>query len=295
MSVKTLLRQWADPILRHLTFSLPVQTVGGKMWIPIVEGTGLGVYDQIIRGEEAWKLKIFKSLPEAPGSLFVDVGANLGQTLLQLRMVDAERPYLGFEPNPDCLHYVFELIRRNGFRNVDLVATGLGESTDVLTLYLPPKRSTDSTATLLKELRPDRQYDARHVLIFNEEHLSGLVAGRAIGFVKVDVEGAELEVFKGIKYLLNQERPPVMCEVLFTDPKGDLEASRVRNAELVSLLQAIGYQVLQIRKSDDYSQITDLVAVDSFPSDFHSPANSALCDYLFLPAEKVENLRGRLS
>lgn len=294
MSIKTTLRRLADPLLRHLAFSLPLSTGTGRLWLPILEGTGLGVYDQFKRDEEAWKLAMFRSLPEQPDSLFVDVGVNLGQTLLQLRQVDEQRPYLGFEPNPDCLHYVYDLIRRNGFRHVDLIAAGLGETTGVLSLYLPQDRSTDSTATLLKDLRPDRQYDVRHVPIFSEEHLSGLITGRNIGFIKIDVEGTELEVMKGLRGLLARERPPVMCEVLFTDPKSDLEDSRARNADLMALLQSIGYQVLQIHKAADQSAITNLVPVDTFPSDYYSTANAALCDYLLLPAERADVLRDRL-
>jgi len=295
VSLKILLRQLAAPILRHLTFSLPVQTAIGRIWVPIIEGTGLGVYDQLRRGEETWKLKLFQSMPEQPDSLFLDVGVNLGQTLIELRIVDAERPYLGFEPNPDCLHYDYALIRSNGFCNVELIATGLGEETGILTLYLTPNRSTDSTATLLKDLRPGRQYDTRHVPIFNEKDLVTLIAGRSIGFVKVDVEGAELEVFKGIKNVLDRERVPVMCEVLFTDPKADLELSKARNNELMALLHSIGYQVLQIHKSADLSMITDLLPLEAFPSGYHTPESFSLCDYLFLPAEKATSLCERLN
>jgi FkbM family methyltransferase len=135
-------------------------------------------------------LGLYKRLLGLADGLFVDVGVNLGQTLIQLRQIDRERPYLGFEPNPDCLHYVDTLIRRNSYAHVELLAVGIGENTGVLSLYLPPGRSTDSTATLIKDLRPDRDYDARQVPIFSEDHLVGLIGDRKLGVVKVDVEGS---------------------------------------------------------------------------------------------------------
>jgi FkbM family methyltransferase len=288
------LRALLQPLLSHLTFFLPAGSGDRTVWIPIQEGTGLGVFQQFRSGEEAWKLGLFQTLLGLSEGMFVDVGVNLGQTLIQLRQVDHDRPYLGFEPNPDCLHYVYALIRRNGYAHVDLLAAGLGETTGVLSLYLPPGRSTDSTATLLKDLRPDRRYEARHVPIFNEGQLRGLLGGRKLGVVKVDVEGAEPEVFKGIRGLLDRDRPPVLCEVLYTDPKGDVDASAARNAELLALLKGIGYRVLQIRKSADHARIEALAAVDAFPRGYHEGDNVGLADYLFLPAEQAEAWSRRL-
>jgi len=50
--------------------------------------------------QEPWMADILgRLLPLFPGP-FIDVCANLGQTLQQLRAQDHSRPYLGFEPNP---------------------------------------------------------------------------------------------------------------------------------------------------------------------------------------------------
>lgn len=295
MSLKSTLRDLSHPILRHLAFSLPAKVEQHVIRIPILEGTGLGVYEQFRRGEEAWKLALYRRLPGDSGNLFLDVGANLGQTLIELRQVDTHRPYLGFEPNPDCLHYVYRLIKINEFPNVELVAAGIGDSTGLLTLYLPVGRSTDSTATLLEDLRPEREYDTRHVPIFSDEHVNGLIAKRPLGFVKIDVEGAELEVLRGIQGILRRERPPILCEVLFTDPKGDLEASRTRNENIMSLLRDLSYRVLQIRKSPDLRSTVGFVPIEIFPVDYYCPANMHECDYLFLPDERAEELLNKMA
>ena len=288
------IRALVQPLLRHISFSLSASHGSQKVSIPILHGTGLGVYKQFRSGEEAWKLGLFKGLLALTDGIFVDVGVNLGQTLIQLRQVDSERPYVGFEPNPDCLHYVYDLIRRNDYANVELLAVGLGETTGVLSLYLPPGRSTDSTATLLKDLRPDRAYDARNVPIFNEDNLASLFGERKLGVVKVDVEGAEPEVFNGIRNSLDKHRPGVLCEVLFTDRKGSLYASTTRNAELMSILRSIRYRVFQIKKSHDHQRIAALTSLDEFPCGYHEGENMALADYLFLPAEHAENWLCRL-
>jgi FkbM family methyltransferase len=294
MSFKHRLLRWTSPVLRHLVFSLPVKTPAGTFRVPIVQGTGFGVLDQLRRREEAWKEVIYRDLPETPNGLFIDIGANLGQTLIDLRMVAWDRPYLGFEPNPDCLHYMYKLIYKNEFRFVELVAVGIGASAGILSLYLPKGRSTDSTATLIGNLRPGRDYQVRQVPIIDGAQLTTLVGGRPIGLVKIDVEGAELEVITGLRDLLQQQRPPVLCEVLFTDPKASLEHSRERNQALESVLRDIDYRILQIRKSSDLQQVESLSPIETFPTDHYRPDNAALCDYLLLPRERADSLVARV-
>lgn len=294
MSLKHRLLRWTRPVLQHLVFSLPVKTPAGTFRVPIVQGTGFGVLDQLRRREEAWKEVIYRDLPETPDGLFIDIGANLGQTLIELRMVDRDRPYLGFEPNPDCLHYIYTLIDRNDFRCVELVAVGIGATAEILSLYLPKGRSTDSTATLIGDLRPGRDYQVRQVPIIDGAQLNTVIGGRAIGLVKIDVEGAELEVVTGLRDLLEQQRPPVLCEVLFTDPEASIEHSRVRNQALESVLLEIDYRILQIRKSPDLRQVASLSPIEIFPTDHYRPDNAALCDYLLLPRERADNLIARI-
>lgn len=294
MILENRIRSLLQPILNHLSFSLPTNRGHEKVRIPILGGTGLGVYKQFRSGEENWKLGAFKQLLKLSDGLFVDVGANLGQTLIQLRQVDRERPYLGFEPNPDCLHYLYQLILTNAYANVELLAAGLGETTGVLTLHLPPGRSTDSIATLIKNLRPGREYDTRHVPIFDEDHLAGLIGKRKIGVVKIDVEGAELEVLKGIRTIIGRDRPAVLCEVLYTDRDGNLDNNAARNQQLMSLLESIDYYVFQIQKSGDAQRIYGLKLLEKFPMDYHGLENMNLADYLFLPKEHAEKWAGSL-
>src|SRR5690348_13368483 len=51
---------------------------------------------------EPWFLQLLTLLlPYNKGS-FVDVGANLGQTMIKVKALDSARKYIGFEPNPTC-------------------------------------------------------------------------------------------------------------------------------------------------------------------------------------------------
>tara|TARA_B110000046_G_C12980413_1_gene393048 strand:- start:584 stop:1096 length:513 start_codon:yes stop_codon:yes gene_type:complete len=86
-------------------------------------------------------------------STFVDVGVNIGQTLLRLKTIYPEIDYLGFEPNSTCTAYVQKLIAINKFKNCTVQNVAL--STEIGTLQLEKDSDTDSRASLIHNLRPD--------------------------------------------------------------------------------------------------------------------------------------------
>ncbi len=290
MQLRSLLRDAAQPLLGHLSFSLPARTDTGRVRVPVVCGTGLGVFDQVRRGAETWKISLYRSLLQRRDGVFLDVGANLGQTLIQVRQVDTERAYVGFEPNPSCIGYVDKLVQLNGYRNVELLSVGIGETCGTASLHLPSGRSTDSTATLIRDLRPRVEQQARPVAILHERQLDGVIAGREVAAIKIDVEGAELEVLLGLRQLLLGERPPVLCEVLFADPGANIDAVDRRNRELMHLLGALDFEVYRIQKSADGQRIESLLRVREFAREYYTSANADLCDYLFLPAETAPEI-----
>jgi FkbM family methyltransferase len=90
-------------------------------------------------------------LRRIPGGL-LDVGANLGQTLVKYRAAEPERPYVGFEPNPFCTHYLRELNRVNRF-NAQFIPVGLGDRTDLIRFSSFSDSPADPMATTVPKFR----------------------------------------------------------------------------------------------------------------------------------------------
>jgi FkbM family methyltransferase len=86
-----------------------------------------------------------KQLP-ADG-IFIDVGVNVGQTLLNFRSC-YENPYWGFEPNPSCVYYLQTLIKKNKFKNTRIIPVGLSSQNELAKFYI--KNETDSAGTIVK-------------------------------------------------------------------------------------------------------------------------------------------------
>ncbi len=111
-----------------------------------------------IRQWELWMCHLLKKILPLKEGIFIDVGVNIGQTLLKLRSVDSSREYIGFEPNPHCVYYVEALIKENGFLNGRLIPVGLLDRDAVLELNLYSDGNTDSQASMVAELRQDKIY-----------------------------------------------------------------------------------------------------------------------------------------
>ena len=75
---------------------------------------------------------VFKIKPGA----FVDVGANVGQTLLKVLRIDKERPYVGFEPQTAGCSFIHQFIRRNRLPRHSILPIGLGREEGMARLWL---------------------------------------------------------------------------------------------------------------------------------------------------------------
>jgi hypothetical protein len=137
-------------------------------------------------------------------------------------------------------------------------------------------------------------FDTDIIPCFRFDEIRQDLALGKVAFVKVDVEGAELETLTGMEGSIQECRPLVLCEVLFTDSKADLLAKNLRNTKLMRFLANMSYKVFQIIKSAGVAHIVDAKKLQEFPSAYWTMENSELCDYLFVPEEKERDILSSL-
>jgi FkbM family methyltransferase len=246
--------------------------------------------DPVLFWRPSWSTEIFRALLQVRGGAFVDVGANMGQSMLDLLFIESSRTYVGFEPNPICAGYLSQLVAENGLSNASIIASAIGREAALGVLYLHRGRATDDAATLIYEVRPNRPYFKQLVPILPLDLIYWRCTLESPALIKVDAEGAELEILQGMSGLLKHERPPVVCEVLFADKDADSNLIKTRNDQLMHLLSQNCYNVFQIIKTAKADKINSLRQVSSFSSAVFSEENRHFCDYVFVPEEAVEEL-----
>jgi FkbM family methyltransferase len=270
-----------------LHLSVAVKRRGLNMKIPLgVSGVNLNDTLSHLKWNGSWKANVFEKLVQGAQPVFVDVGANIGQTLLEIFATHPNATYLGFEPIPVCAAYVAAMIEANEWKKATILTSALAADEGVLALYRHSGYITDTCATVLEDFRPGRDFSKSWIPCLRFDAVRDKLKLDHIDLVKIDVEGAELDVITGMEDTLNSIRPVVLCEVLLTDSAADILTSTRRNEELMRRLTLSGYTVWQLIKSEDLKEVESIRPIAKFRTAHWTTADAELCDYLFLPKEK---------
>lgn len=271
-------------LLRPLNLVLPASVYGRRFRVPLLRGIGASHR----QGSEPWMVDVLARLfrlSDCTG--LIDVGVNIGQTLLKAKSIDPLCRYVGFEPNPFCIQFVNELIELNRFQNCRLLPVALSGRPGLIELIADSE--SDCSASMVQDLRPGKEaFRQQYIptLVFDE--VASQIDFGPIGVIKIDVEGAELDVLSGMKEHLRKQRPLVTCEVLHAHSEAQLGLMHERNLKLMELLGSVGYEPLRLLKDAGQTRVEGLAPIAGFPDEVFNPRSSlAVCDYLFVPREKA--------
>ena len=143
-----------------------------------------------------------------PADVFLDIGANLGfYTMLAATRTSGRGRVHAFEPHPVLLAHLRESCVLNNFTDVVTVAPYAvsGRDGEILTLHLPRNTEHLGIASLYPHGYLDDGPSVSVPTITIDAHVATDAApGDCV--VKIDVEGAELDVLKGMKRLLSTAR-----------------------------------------------------------------------------------------
>ncbi len=195
--------------------------------------------------------------------LFVDVGANTGQSARSVRVFNRSLEVLSFEPNR-LLESELQATRKLLGPGFDYRMVGLGRREQTMTLYCPmvgntpltPWASADRTA--LERNRPYIEREAGtpiHVTSIPIEIRRFDDLGLHPVVVKIDVEGLELDVLQGMRETLERDEPILMIEC------------SASTREVAALLETFGYHTYEyspryntIRETSDPAATTNYFA-----------------------------------
>ena len=165
-----------------------------------------------------------------PGMTVVDVGANLGYySLLASKLVGESGRVIALEPNSENCRLLLSSLRLHGTGNVQLVPV----AADTATGWAYYSTHVGSNGGLID----DRDLLAHPGVVVPTFRLDDIVDG-PVGFLKMDVEGAEGRVVKGATRLIERDRPVITTE-LKEEMLQRVSGSSV--AEYLGYFEGLGY------------------------------------------------------
>lgn len=252
---------------------------GKSFIIPVRNGIGMDHYLPI----EPWMIDCLKELLTQKQGAFVDVGVNIGQTLLKFRSLD-DREYIGFEPNVKCIEYVRKLIQINQLQNVKIYPFGISDRSHQGLLNSYFNYSTDSTASLLSTFRPENRIVNTIEVELIGPYEVGAIITMPVAIIKIDVEGYEWFVLKSMEGTIEACRPFIIIEILPVYDTTNIDRLH-RQEKIEEFLKVNHYSLFRIEKnsSNCFSNISFIDAIG-----IHSDIN--LCDYIAAPQELSDKL-----
>jgi FkbM family methyltransferase len=145
----------------------------------------------------------------ADGQNVFDIGGNYGWYSLLIARSRAVRVF-SFEPIPKTFAFLEENIALNRAGNIERFNFGFSDTEQDVEFYYYPEGSVNASLANLSERDSVRSIrcHVRRLDDFTKER------GTRVDFIKCDVEGAELLVFRGGLETIRRDRPVVFCELL---------------------------------------------------------------------------------
>lgn len=171
------------------------------------------------------------------GSVAIDVGAHVGYfTMLMARLVGPAGLVFAWEPAVDNLRFLRKNVQLNRARNVKVVPFAAGKHSGIREFYI--KDSSDICSFYAHPL--DRASMSITDKVRVREVPLDEICPHHVDVVKVDVEGAELEVLEGMGKIVASN--PGLSLVVEWHPSNQLAAGHAIDA-LPKYLAERGYQL----------------------------------------------------
>jgi FkbM family methyltransferase len=206
---------------------------GMSLWLDPGDLVAKDIFRSGVWQPEVWEA-LRPSLGE--GHVLIDVGAHIGYfTLKGAQNVGSTGRVVAFEPNPETLEVLRANLEASHAANVEVAPVAATDRESSLTFYAAAHDNTGrSSLALLNAGDGSHQYNVRGRPI--DAVLDELKIGR-VDAIKIDVEGAEVQVLRGAAHTLRRFHPLIVTEV---DTR-QLRSLGASPEELASVLRDAGY------------------------------------------------------
>lgn len=229
-------------------YVIHVQTEGEEFEFYIANEVGKEWYDpgQDPRAE----MRFIRDQMVQEGNLVVECGCHHGfTTILLSKWVGPQGKIVAFDANPDNAVVALKNMELNAIKNVEICSTAVGNQTGTVHITNESNASVAS-AVLHGEVE------------VTAVRLDDFLTGHPPDLIKIDVEGYELEVLKGLRLILDRKESNLAIEV-HCDALQNYSATTNELFEFIGLEDYICWLGVGEQANEDIQPF--LVNVDQIP------------------------------
>jgi FkbM family methyltransferase len=205
-------------------------------------------------------------------STFVDIGANIGYFTIRLSLDNPLLQTVAVEATPSTAKILSENLSLNNLSDrITVVNKAVGATPGSCQIFLPTV--SGHSAASIRDQHPEEGSEIVDVEMDTISMILKNVSITSNDLIKMDVEGAEFEVLKGSKMILENSRPTIFAELL----RKWMKTFNSHPNDVIKFLGSYDYLCLQFAK-DGLERITE-VNETTIPTNF-----------LFVQDRKLEEL-----
>jgi FkbM family methyltransferase len=195
--------------------------------------------NDVLMISEMYEPEVSKVFTPEEGSIVLDVGAYIGYWSLHAsKAVGSKGRVIAVEPNPESFSILSMNVKRNSLNNITAVNSAAGATDDDVTFYIS---SHDPTASTILSTMAESYYRSRRIKVhmITLDSLTQRLGIEKVDWIKIDIEGAELEALRGCKETI--KRSANLKIILETD-----------NEKVIHYLRELGLSVAPLNLANYY-------------------------------------------
>jgi FkbM family methyltransferase len=213
-----------------------LRSLGEKRYLRLLAGSFQQLYKTGRLGVDYQDIYFLKNIVHT-GDTCIDIGAHLGYFTIEMsRLTGTHGHVYAIEPMSKFFNTLGDIIKRRNIRNITLYQNAMGADTDYVEMGIPMVNNVKKfayaraveSATFLEYVESERIKNIRGDELF-------LQLPR-VDFIKCDVEGLELAVFRSFLETIEKHKPTILCEL------GDPQDRK----KLLDLLEPYSYQLFYL-------------------------------------------------
>ena len=176
------------------------------------------------------------------GMYALDIGANIGYyTTLISQFAGEKGLILALEPDPQSYHYLSKTIEKENLKNVIPFRLAASNIKQKLPLFVSEENRGDNRLYKSNQPREAIEVDCLTVdeLVY-EKNIKNL------DFVKIDVQGYEPKVFKGMRGIIKSSNKLILLTEFW--PKGICEAGE-NPKDFLNSLRSMDFQIFNLKQN----------------------------------------------
>jgi FkbM family methyltransferase len=175
----------------------------------------------------------FKTNDKKP--VIVDIGANIGDSLIYFKWLYPESRIFAYEPHPKAFSLLEKNVEINKFKDVYLFNEGLGNENANTELYDDSEGTFEASTIILGGFKSDleNKSNIKNVRLRKVSDCKELLSLKKISLLKIDIEGGESALFRDLDELLRKTEKVIMEFHLFPNNSFD---------SIINKLNACGFK-----------------------------------------------------